>query len=189
MLLLSKSAVTISETLNFALLFWFYCWYTNRIKDIHARFERPGMVSNARNSLWHLHQFHSISWKGKISICIMIDSEFYWHSIAAPAAYLYLGRNSVWLIGRSSFRVHIFYPGNQSFVIMYVVSFSGIFIKALYCRNLQNDIANLFKIATGWPKSKLKFVLARTLKTCIFDPSMLGKPKCVWEMKVYFEKF
>ena len=37
----------------------------------------------------------------------------------------------------------------------------------------------------GDPNQNLKFVLAITLKIHISDP-MLVKPKCVWEVKVYF---
>ena len=35
------------------------------------------------------------------------------------------------------------------------------------------------------PNQNLKFVLAITLKVCISDP-MLVKPKCVWEVKVFY---
>ena len=38
----------------------------------------------------------------------------------------------------------------------------------------------------GDPNQNLRFLLAITLKICFSDP-MLVKPKCVWEVYIYFE--
>ena len=50
---------------------------------------------------------------------------------------------------------------------------------------LQGELICCF-ILQGDPNQNLRFLLAITLKICVFD-LMLVKPKCVWEVYIYFE--
>ena len=53
--------------------------------------------------------------------------------------------------------------------------------------SFSNAFGTAHKYVQGNPNQNLTFVLAITLKICISDPRLVNQ-KCVWEVKVYFEK-
>ena len=64
--------------------------------------------------------------------------------------------------------------------------FSNTIEKYLLDLNWNYDLILLVSHIQGDPNQNLKFVLAITLKIWVSDP-MLVKPKCVWEVSVYFQ--